>query len=65
MCTSFVLVKCGLLALRISLTISATGKLYEKNMEKKNALMKMTKNVSVLNSAKHARLRKSNSSLTA
>lgn len=32
---------------------------------KKNTLMKMTKNVNVLNSAKHAWLRKSNSSLTA
>lgn len=52
MCTSFVLVKSGLLALRISLAISATGKLYEKNMGK-NALMKMTKNVNILNSAKH------------
>lgn len=56
--------KSGLLALRISLTISATGKLYEKNMEKKNPLMKMTRNVNVLSFAKHRCFRKFNSSLT-
>lgn len=53
-CTSFILLKTGLLGLRITVDISASGKSYEKNLEERHVLVKMTNNVNVLNSVKHA-----------
>lgn len=52
------------ITLRIALDISAIGTSYEKKPEERHMLMKVTKNVNVLNSVKHTRSRKSNSILT-